>query len=123
MRLSRILLLIAAAMAVCLVSFAAGRVAGGLARPHAAASAGIREDVLNLLATHYYRTVDPRLLDGRSLRALPRALGDPYTEVLDPARVGKRDRMRPGDTPASACSSLGRQGASASTACARGGPL
>src|SRR4051812_42668096 len=89
-------LLIATCLAVCLAAFVAGRAAGGLARPHGDSAAGTRGQVLRLLGSHYYRRVDPQLLDGRPLGELPSALRDPYTEVLSPARVAKRDQNEAG---------------------------
>jgi carboxyl-terminal processing protease len=96
MRRVRTFLLVILALAICPGAFAAGRVAGGLARQDVTRSTGMRNDALRLLAEHYYRRVDPRLLDGRSLHDLSRALSDPYTQVLTPDLVAKRDQNESG---------------------------
>src|SRR4051812_41333795 len=87
---------IAAALAVCLAAFVGGHAAGGLTRGHDDNDAGLRGQVLSLLASHYYRRVDPHLLDGRTLSELPSTLRDPYTKVLSPAQVAKRDQNEAG---------------------------
>src|SRR3954451_1653836 len=87
---------IAAALAVCLAAFLGGHAAGGLTRGQHDNHAGTRGEVLSLLASHYYRRVDPHLLDGRTLSELPSTLRDPYTKVLSPAQVAKRDQNEAG---------------------------
>src|SRR4051794_41196781 len=87
---------IATALAVCLAAFVGGHAAGGLTRGHDDNHAGTRGEVLSLLASHYYRRVDPQLLDGRTLGELPSTLRDPYTKVLSPAQVAKRDQNEAG---------------------------
>src|SRR4051812_5166783 len=87
---------IAAALTVCLAAFAGGHAAGGLTRGHDDNHAGMRGEVLSLLSSHYYRRVDAHLLDGRTLGELPSTLRDPYTKVLSPAQVAKRDQNEAG---------------------------
>src|SRR3954462_4332620 len=87
---------LATALVVCLAAFLGGHAAGGLTRGHDHNHAGMRGEVLSLLSSHYYRRVDPHLLDGRTLSQLPSTLRDPYTKVLSPAQVAKRDQNEAG---------------------------
>src|SRR3954462_12044900 len=87
---------LATALVVCLAAFAGGHAAGGLTRGHDDTNAGMRGEVLSLLASHYYRRVDAHLLDGRTLSELPSTLRDPYTKVLSPAQGAKRDQNEAG---------------------------
>ena len=73
-------------LAVAVVgAFALGLTVVGTRSPETARTPSVVAQVREELAAHYYRQVPPRILHMTSVHEMIDALGDPYTEYLDPS--------------------------------------
>ncbi len=72
--------------AAVLGAFALGLAAVGGGTREGRGSTSVVEQVRAQLAAHYYRAVPERILRMQDVESMLGALGDPYTELLDPAR-------------------------------------